>query len=102
MFLPQLHHIQHPENIYRSVILRVCHGFSHVHLCGVVVNDLDICSFKDSFEGRVLNVHFVELCFWVDVFDPSTRKIVHDDHVVTCLNVRIDDVGAYKSRAPGH
>jgi len=84
-----LEEVQSTKDVDRRVEHRIFHRFPYIHLCGVVVDNVDFPPLEDVSQCLVPYIDFMKFGFRVDVFQASRRKIVNDDDGMTRLDVGI-------------
>jgi hypothetical protein len=90
------------ENIDARVELRIVHGTAHIHLGGMVVEDIRRDLAEQSGERGIKDIHEVKAGLRVQVPSVAAGEIIDDENLVACGNVGIDDMGSDKSRPSGY
>ena len=92
--------IDKTENIDAGIEGRIRHGMTHVHLRRVMAENFRFDLFETCCRAALRNIDLVQFCFGIEVRRLPGGKIIEDMHLVTALQIRIDNVGPDKPRAP--
>src|SRR5262249_1171617 len=90
------------EDVRAGVEGRVGDGAAHVHLRGVVVQDVRMLGADQFGRLRVEDVELVEARLRVQVLTLAGAQVVDHEHLVAGRQVGVDHVRADEARAAGH
>jgi len=96
-----LEDIEKAEHIVAGVIDGILDGAAHIHLRGMMIDDLDLVAFENIDELRVLDIHLVKDRFGVEVLPPARAQVIHHNDLVAGGDIGIGDLRGDKTGAAG-
>src|SRR5713101_767432 len=84
--------VEHPQNIHARVIEGIGNRTADVHLCRMMVHDLDLFRHDQLADGRVLDIGLHEASLRMQVLSFASREIIDHEDAVASLYIGIDDM----------
>jgi hypothetical protein len=97
-----LQHIQRPKDIHLGIENWVFHGFTDIHLCSKMHDNIGPFVAKNPFKSPTLNIQFAETRGAIEVSPFPCGQIVHHNDLMPFLNKTIYQMRPDKTGTSRH
>ena len=84
--------VQHSHDIDSGIKKGIGYRAPHIHLCGMMIQNLNFLADDQLSYGRVLDISLHEVSFRVHILSCTTRQIINNTHIVASVDIGINNM----------